>query len=216
MNTFKTPLGDVEVTVIGHGSMLLKWNEKNIYVDPYSEVADYSIFPKADLVVVTHNHYDHYDPKANVLVDKEETTYVVSSDVPSEDMRFKVLGNNESCEWEGVKIFAVPAYNIERRNEDGNHFHPKGVGNGYVLDFGGYRFYFAGDTEGIDEMRGLEDVKVAFLPKNLPYTMSDDEFIDAAHKFMPENLYPIHFFELDLQALREKLDSKINLIDPLA
>lgn len=212
MDSYKTPLGEIKVRVFGHASLHIEWNGKNIYSDPYSEVVDYVGFPAADLVLVTHNHYDHYDEKALNEILTENTRLVVASDVPEVDGRYTVLNNYDSFTYEGINILAVPSYNINRRNEEGNHFHPKGVGNGYVLDFNGFKVYIAGDTEPVSEMDELKDIDIAFLPKNLPYTMTDEEFIALANRLRPEYLYPIHYFELDEQKLRDNIDSDIKII----
>ncbi len=212
MDSYKTPLGEIKIKVFGHASLLIEWNGKNIYSDPYSEVVDYKGFPAADLVLVTHNHYDHYDVKALDEIVTENTRLVVASDVPQVDGRYTVLRNGEGTSYEGISISAVPSYNINRRNEEGNHFHPKGVGNGYILDFNGFKLYIAGDTEPIPEMEALKDIDVAFLPKNLPYTMTDEEFIALANNIKPKYLYPIHYFELDEQKLRGSIDADITMI----
>lgn len=214
MNSYQTPLGELQVGWMGHASLVFQWNGKVIYADPYAEVADYQGRPAADLLLITHNHYDHYDPAAFGPVQTPATRFVVSQNVGAVDDRYTVLHNGDSCEWEGIRITAVPAYNIHRRNEEGQHFHPKGVGNGYVLDFGGYIVYIAGDTEPISEMDQLPACDLAFLPKNLPYTMTDEEFVNLAHQLQPKVLHPIHFFELDYDALRSAIDSKIQLINP--
>ena len=214
MNSYTTPLGEVRIGWMGHASLILEWNGKVIYSDPYSEVADYAGKPAADLILITHNHYDHYDPAAFCHVETPATKFVVSQNVGVVDARYQVLENGESTEWEGIRIAAVPSYNIERRNEEGNHFHPQGVGNGYVLDFGGFTLYIAGDTEPVPEMEALPALDVALLPKNLPYTMTDEEFIGLSNRLQPKYLYPIHFFELDYDALRAAIDSKIQLVNP--
>lgn len=212
MVSYKTPLGDIRIKVYGHASLVIEWNGKYIYSDPYSEVVDYKGYPKADLVLVTHNHYDHYDRKALDEILSPQTKLIVASDVPKEDERYSVLNNGESASYEGIAIKAVASYNINRRNEQGNHFHPKGVGNGYILDFGGFRLYIAGDTEPVAEMEQLGDIDIAFIPKNLPYTMTDEEFVKVANMIKPKYLYPIHYFELDAKKLREGVESDIIMI----
>ncbi|MBQ1968082.1 MAG: MBL fold metallo-hydrolase [Flavobacteriales bacterium] len=204
--TIETTQGHIEVNTLGHAGLLLVSGGKNIYADPYSEAADYAGMPKADVLLVTHDHYDHYDPEALRHILTPDTVIVSNADVASLTDVTHVLSNGDEVEVYGMKIKAVPAYNIEHRNDEGNHFHPRGVGNGYLLDIDGYRFYIAGDTENIPEMAALKgSVDVAFLPKNLPYTMSDDMWVDAVRMIEPRVVYPIHYFELDLEALKEKL-----------
>lgn len=212
MDSYKTPLGEIRITVIGHASLLIEWNGKNIYSDPYSEAGDFSGRPKADLILITHGHYDHYDETAYSKIVTDKTKFIVSIDVPDTDERYKVLKNGESYNYEGVMIEAVPAYNINRRNENGELFHPNGVGNGYILNFDGYRLYIAGDTEPIPEMKRLPAIDIAFLPKNLPYTMTDEEFIQLANQIRPKYLYPIHYFELDEAKLFRHLDTGITMV----
>ena len=213
MKTFRTPMGDLRVEVFGHASVRFDIDGKVIYVDPYSEVHDYKGDTPADLILVTHNHYDHYDPKAYKEIETPLTTYVVSQNVGHVDGRYTVLANDEICAWKGISICAVEAYNVNRRNPQGDLFHPRGVGNGYVLDFEGFKVYLAGDTEPIPEMQDLPKIDLAFLPKNLPYTMTDEEFIKAANLIKPKYLYCYHYFEIDIPKLKKELDPAIELLN---
>ncbi len=206
-------MGELRVEVFGHASVLLEIQGKKIYVDPYSEVHDYAGNPPADLILITHNHYDHYDEKAFSEIETPETTYIVSQNVGRVDDRYTVLGNDEICTWEGIEIAAVESYNVNRRNPSGQLFHPRGVGNGYVLDFGGFKVYLAGDTEPIPEMQDLPKIDLAFLPKNLPYTMTDEEFVKAANLIKPKYLYAYHYFEIDVPKLKKELDPSIELLN---
>lgn len=214
MDSYKTPLGEIKIKVFGHASLLLQWNGKNIYFDPYSEVIDYTGMEPADLILVTHSHYDHYDKCAFSKIETPDTTFVVSKDVTEVDHRYKVLNNNETFRYGKMVIHSVPSYNINRRNEQGDLFHPKGAGNGYIIDLSGYRLYIAGDTEPIPEMKAITNIDIAFLPKNLPYTMTDEEFIEVANLIKPKYLYPIHYFELDPAKLFKGLDTGITMIYP--
>ena len=206
-------MGDLRVEVFGHASVRFDIDGKVIYVDPYGEVYDYRGKAPADLILVTHNHYDHYDPKAYKEIETPRTTYIVSQNVGRVDERYTVLANDQVCTWEGIEIAAVEAYNVNRRNPQGELFHPRGVGNGYVLDFGGFKVYLAGDTEPIPEMKDLPAVDLAFLPKNLPYTMTDEEFVKAANLIKPKYLYCYHYFEIDIPALKKALDPAIELLN---
>lgn len=212
MDTYSTPLGKIGITVIGHASLLIEWDGRHIYSDPYAEAGDFSGRAKADLILITHNHYDHYDEKAFSCIATPDTAFVVSRDTGRVDGRYTVLENGGSWNYDGVMIYAVPAYNVNRRNGEGNLFHPKGEGNGYILDFAGFRLYIAGDTEPIPEMRDITGVDVAFLPKNLPFTMTDEEFAEAANIIRPKYLYPIHYFELDAAKLSGMLDEGITMM----
>lgn len=213
MKTFQTPMGELRVEVFGHASVLFEMAGKRIYADPYSEVCDFAGKAPADLILITHNHYDHYDQKAFGPISTPQTAFIVSQNVGHVDGRYTVLANDEFCYWEDIGIFAVESYNINRRNPQGELFHPRGVGNGYVLDFDGFKVYLAGDTEPIPEMQDLPRIDLAFLPKNLPYTMTDEEFIKAANLLKPKFLYAYHYFEIDVPKLRKELDPAIELLN---
>ncbi len=204
--TIETTREHIDVHTLGHAGLLLVVDGKNIYADPYSEAADYTDMPAADVILITHDHYDHYDPEALRHILTPDTIVVSNEDVARLMNVTHTLSNGDEVEISGMKIKAVMAYNIEHRNEEGHHFHPRGVGNGYLLWIDGCCIYIAGDTENIPEMASLKgSVDVAFLPKNLPYTMSDEMWVDAVRMIEPRVVYPIHYFELDIEALKEKL-----------
>jgi L-ascorbate metabolism protein UlaG (beta-lactamase superfamily) len=212
-DTYETPMGTLKITYITHASILFQIDHKNIFVDPFTnQKVDYAQFPKADLLLITHEHYDHLDPQAYGKILTPQT-HVITTKTVAEKGLFKsqILNNGESTQWQGIKISAVAAYNIEHKRPDGAFYHPKGIGNGYVLAFGTFRVYIAGDTENIPEMRSLGKIDVAFLPKNLPYTMSDEQFIDAAKMIHPHVLYVYHYFSADKEALRKALPKDIIL-----
>lgn len=212
MERYKTPIGDIEITVFGHASLLIRWNGKNIYVDPYSEVKDYAGMDKADLILITHNHYDHFDKKAIAEIEKPETHFIVSENVGVLADNYELLKNGDTTSYDEIAIHATFSYNVNRRDDNGNLFHPKGVGNGYILSFGSYRLYIAGDTEPIPEMKFVTNIDIAFLPKNLPYTMTDEEFVQVANMIKPKYLYPIHYFEIDIAKLKRLIDTGITMI----
>ncbi len=213
MKTFKTPMGDLRVEVFGHASVRFDIDGKVIYADPYGEVHDFAGNDPADLILITHNHYDHYDLQAIAEIETPDTAFIISPNVGPVDPRYLVLANDEVCTWEGIGVAAVEAYNINRRNDAGELFHPRGVGNGYIVDFDGFKVYLAGDTEPIPEMQELPKIDLAFLPKNLPYTMTDEEFIKAANLIKPKKLYAYHYFEIDVPALKAQLDPSIELLN---
>lgn len=204
-DTFKTSHGPLEITFIGHGSLAFGWGEKVIHVDPVSAETDYAKMPKADLIVVTHDHYDHLDLKAVAALAKPGTAYLANPGAGSQLERPTILRNGESANVRGVEVEAVPAYNLVHVRAPGQPFHPKGVGNGYVLTFGGTRVYIGGDTENIPEMKTLRDIDIAFLPMNLPYTMTPEMVADAARMFKPRVLYPYHTGETDTSKLKTLL-----------
>lgn len=213
MNRFKTPMGEIEITILGHASLVIKWAEKNIFVDPYSEVADYSLQPKADLVLLTHHHYDHLDNEALRHIIATDTVFVTNQGCKEYLPKANALVQGDTFNYQGVGIKAVYAYNIVNKNEDGKPFHPRGEGNGYILDFGGYRVYIAGDTEDIPEMGHLGEIDLAFMPKNLPYTMSDPMFVKAVEMVMPKQLFAYHYFELDVLKLKSMLPRGVELMN---
>jgi len=207
-DVIKTSAGNLEITFIGHGSLGFGFAGKVIYVDPFSKLADYGKLPKADLVLITHAHFDHLDPVALGAV-RTPATQVVVAPVCAPMVRGAiVLRNGESKQVAGVPIEAVPAYNIVHKTPDGEPFHPKGEGNGYVLTFGDTRVYVAGDTENVPEMKALKNIAVAFLPMNLPYTMTPEMVADAARAFRPRILYPYHYGKTDPARLVELLKNE--------
>jgi len=204
-DVFPTSAGDMSITFLGHASLLLTFNGKNIFIDPFGQVADYTTLPKADLVLCTHEHRDHLDPQAMAAIRNPATQLVLNPAGVSQVEDSIAIRNGEKQTVGGLPIEAVPAYNILHKREDGNLFHPKGIGNGYILTFGDKRVYLAGDTENIPEMKNLHDIDIAFLPMNLPYTMTPEMVVDAARMFMPGILYPYHFGNTDTSKLVELL-----------
>jgi L-ascorbate metabolism protein UlaG (beta-lactamase superfamily) len=200
-----TSTGDLSITFLGHGSLLMAFNGMNIYIDPFGKVADYSALPKADLVLVTHEHFDHLDPQALSNIRMNKTILLLTESCAQQAQDGIVMYNGDSRTAAGIPVEAVPAYNIVHKREDGQPFHPKGVGNGYILSFGKMRVYLAGDSENIPEMKVLKNIAVAFLPMNLPYTMTPEMVADAAKAFRPHILYPYHFGNTDTKKLVELL-----------
>ncbi len=204
-DTIKTELDELTLTFIGHGTLMFQYKDKVIHVDPVSREADYTKLPKADVVLITHEHGDHLDPKALDLLRKDTTEIVCSQACIEKVSDGKVMKNGDSKTVQGLKIEAVPAYNLVHKRSDGQPFHPKGRGNGYVVSFGKLRVYIAGDTEDIPEMRQLQKIDIAFLPMNLPYTMTPAMVANAAKMFEPKILYPYHYGQTDPKELVELL-----------
>ena len=196
-----TSVGELRVTFVGHGTLMFRHGGKVIHVDPVAREADYAQLPRADLILVTHEHGDHLDTAVVRQLRQAGTVVVVSPSCEGRVPGATVMPNGEVREVAGFRVEAVPAYNVVHRRPDGQPFHPRGNGNGYVVTFGDVRVYVAGDTEGTPEMRALRDVGVAFLPMNLPYTMTPEMVADAARAFRPRILYPYHFGQTDTQAL---------------
>ena len=206
-DTVSTSAGDVKITPVMHGTVLLEIDGQTWYVDPWSK-ADYSSLPKADVILITDIHGDHMDPKAIATVRKSNTQIVAPAAVAKTVTEAKVLANGETTELFGVQIEAIPMYNVQRGPAPGKLFHDKGRGNGYVLTVGGKRLYFSGDTEGVAEMRNLKSIDVAFVCMNLPYTMPPDEAAIAVKAFKPKVVYPYHYRGSDLKVFAAGLEGQ--------
>jgi len=197
-DVIKTSAGDLKITFIGHGTLMFEFGGKVIHVDPWTKLADYGTLPKANLVLVTHEHQDHLDLGALKKVRSDKTPCVLTEICTKKVEGGTVMHNGDTKTVEGIKIEAVPAYNLVHKRDNGQPFHPKGQGNGYILTFGDKRVYVAGDTENTPEMKALKEIDIAFLPMNLPYTMTPEMVADAAKAFKPKILYPYHTGETDL------------------
>jgi L-ascorbate metabolism protein UlaG (beta-lactamase superfamily) len=208
LDTIETSVGPLVITFLGHGTLMMAFDKKIIHVDPYSSVADYSILPKADLVLVTHEHMDHLDLKALSNIRTEKTEIITNEAGAKKLGGGSVMHAGDVLTVGQIKIEAVLAYNILHKRDNGEPFHPKGVGNGYILTFGDTRLYIAGDTENTPEMKALQDIDVAFLPMNLPYTMTPEMVADAATTFKPKILYPYHFGNTNTSELVDLLEGE--------
>jgi L-ascorbate metabolism protein UlaG (beta-lactamase superfamily) len=207
-DVIQTSAGDLKVTFIGHGTLMFTFGAVVFHVDPWSRAADYTGMPKADMILVTHEHGDHLDAGAIQTLMKDNTSLVMTELCAEAVDGGIVLHNGQSRTIAGVTIEAVPAYNLVHLRPDGSPFHPKGVGNGYVLTFGDKRVYVAGDTENTPEMKTLTGIDVAFLPMNLPYTMDPEMVADAARAFRPRILYPYHYGDTDVSELERLLEGE--------
>ncbi len=196
-----TSAGVVEMHFLGHASLMFKINGYVIYFDPVSTYGDYRFLPKADMILITHDHYDHFDLKLINEI-KKEGTLVFCNEQTLEKIPWAMgMKPGDRQEINNIVIEAVPAYNIVHERAPGQPFHPKGVGVGYVLTIGDKKFYVAGDTENIPEMKELKNIDVAFLPMNLPYTMTPEMVAEAARSFKPRILYPYHYGDTDPEEL---------------
>ena len=204
-DTFSTSAGDLTITFIEHATLMIQWGGKVIHVDPLTQYADYSRLPKADLVLITHEHKDHLDAKAVEAIRTDKTAVVLTQACASQVQGGIIMGNGEVKTVEGIRIEAVAAYNLVNMRSPGVPYHPKGQGNGYVLTLGNRRIYVAGDTENTPEVKALKDIDIAFLPMNLPFTMTPAMVADAARAFKPKVLYPYHFGETDTSKLADLL-----------
>lgn len=189
----------VKINPVNHASMVINWGDKVVYVDPVGKVEQYASYPKADVVLITDIHGDHFNPDTIVGVSKDSTTVVVPQAVfdelkskPNKVTGVLVVNNYGKVTLPNfsAEIEAIPMYNLR---EEAKAFHTKGRGNGYVIQNNGFRVYIAGDTEGIPEMRALKNIDIAFIPMNLPYTMTIEDAADAVLAFKPKQVWPYHY-----------------------
>jgi L-ascorbate metabolism protein UlaG (beta-lactamase superfamily) len=202
---FRTKAGEVKIVPLHHASTLIEAGGKTIYLDPAKPV-NFSGSPKADLILITDIHGDHMDPSSIAEISKPGTEILAAPAVVSTVNLAKPIANGETKKWQDWTIEAVPAYNLTRGPAPGKFFHDKGRGNGYILTYGGVRFYFSGDTEAIPEMRALKNIDVAFVCMNLPYTMPPEEAADAVRAFHPKVVIPYHYRGSDLAVFQKKLE----------
>ena len=202
--------GDIRITPILHGSVQVEHGDTVIYVDPWSR-GDYSGAPKADLILITDIHGDHLDVEMIAELRKESTVLVVPAAAADKVDGEIVMANGETQEQAGIRIEAVPMYNLKRGPEEGGLFHEKGRGNGYLLTMGGKRLYLAGDTACTPEMRQLTDIEVAFVPMNLPYTMTPGEAAECVRAFKPRVVYPYHYRGSDLGEFSAALEGEAGI-----
>lgn len=204
-DVIKTASGDLAITFIGHASLMMQYGHTIIQIDPFSRLADYATFPKADLILITHEHQDHLDPAALAIIRTTNTVVVLPEKCAGNMTGGIIMKNGDVQTLMGIKIETVPAYNLVYKRENGQPYHPKGNGNGYILTFADKRIYIAGDTENTPEMKALKNIDCAFLPMNVPYTMSPEMVADAAMAFKPKVLYPYHSGEADPSKIVELL-----------
>jgi L-ascorbate metabolism protein UlaG (beta-lactamase superfamily) len=203
-DTIQTDKGDLIITFLGHGTLYFTFDTRVIHVDPVGRYADYSELPKADLIFITHHHGDHLDEEAIQTLMKKDTKIVFTSKC-AYTYRGKgiIAKNGDTLNLKDLKVETVPAYNLVHTRDNGLPFHPRGEGNGYVFNFANKRVYVAGDTENFPEMKDLKDIDIAFLPMNLPYTMTPEMVVEAVKIFKPKVLYPYHYGNTNVNTLLE-------------
>jgi L-ascorbate metabolism protein UlaG (beta-lactamase superfamily) len=197
---FQTSAGPVEITLIQHASLMLTAGGKVMYVDPAQ--GSYDGRPQADYILLTHTHGDHMAPAIVDKLRKPGTAILAPKAVADQVTGCTVISNGETKTIGPFRVEAVPAYNLTAERLQ---YHPKGLGNGYVLTYGGKRFYFSGDTEGTPEMKALRNIDVAFLCMNLPYTMTPQDAAEAARAFHPAVVYPYHYRGQDVTVFAKAL-----------
>ena len=207
-NTIPMEGGEVTIHPVSHASLVLEAGDIVIYADPVGEASAYEALPPPNLILVTHEHQDHFQPETLAALVGEGTKLITNPSVLEklpEELRgvASQMANGESTEAAGISIEAIPAYNT---TEERLQYHPKGRDNGYILTVGGARIYIAGDTEDIPEMRALEDIDLAFVPMNLPYTMSVEQAADAVAAFKPKVVYPYHHQGSDVEKFKSLVE----------
>ena len=197
----------ITITCIKHASMEINYNGVEIEVDPVGmwlkPETDYATFPKANIILVTHEHKDHFDRAAIHEIRTPATSIYVNQAVYGHFKNGLVMQNGEQRKYAAdILIDAVPAYNTTPGREQ---FHPKGRDNGYILTLDGFRIYIAGDTEDIPEMADIKDIDVAFLPCNQPYTMTVEQCVNAVKIIKPKVLFPYHYSDTPVNRVAMQL-----------
>lgn len=212
VDKFTTPNGkELAISFIGHGSLMMEIDNQVIHIDPSSREADYSTLPDANLILITHHHGDHCDPRAYKEVNNDKTTTFLTQLAYDKLKNGTVMNVNESNAFENIKVESIPAYNLVHKRDNGEFFHPKGCCNSYVLTIDGLRIFIGGDTENTPEMKALKNIDIAFLPMNLPYTMTPEMVADAAKGFKPKVLYPYHYGSTDTNKLLKLMEEEKNI-----
>src|SRR5579864_4269090 len=204
----ETTKGALKITPLYHGSVMLEFGGKIIHVDPWSQ-ADYTGVPQADLILISHTHADHMDP-AILKTLKKDSTIILTSPAVADTLNgvvgvIETVSNGEKKTFLGVEIEAVPMYNLVLGAGPGKPFHHKGIGNGYILNFGDTRVYFSGDTECIPEMKALKNISVAFIAMNPPRTMPPAEAAACVQAFKPKIVYAYHYRGQNTQEFADAL-----------
>jgi L-ascorbate metabolism protein UlaG (beta-lactamase superfamily) len=201
---FTTSGGMLQITPIQHASLMIQAGGKVMYLDPAQ--GSYDGLPQADYILITDIHGDHLSPPTISKLKKADTVIVAPKAVVAQVSGAKALNNGEKTTVGPFGVEAIPMYNLTRGPSPGQLFHDKGRGNGYVVTYGGKRFYFSGDTEGVQEMKALRNIDVAFVCMNLPYTMPPQEAAEAVRAFHPAIVYPYHYMGSDLNAFAKALE----------
>ena len=190
-----------------HASIRIQYDGKEIEIDPVTKLGnktiDYASMPKADYLLVTHEHFDHFNQEAIKLLTDDKTRFITNKRCADMFGSGEVMKNGDKIQiTDDFTIEAVPAYNI---TEGRTQFHPKGRDNGYILTIDGLRIYIAGDTEDIPEMANIKNIDIAFLPCNQPYTMTTEQLVKAAKMIKPKVLFPYHYGQTDVSGIPSQL-----------
>lgn len=210
-----TEKGTLTIQPIQHGTLALSWNGTSIYVDPNGGAEAFAGLPTPDLILITDIHGDHLNIETLDALNTQNTTFVVPQAVAEQlpdvyDNHLVIIGNGEQTTQKGMEISAIPMYNLPE-SEDSRH--PKGRGNGYILKMADKNVYISGDTEGIPEMRALENIDVAFVCMNLPYTMDVNQAASAVSDFKPGIVYPYHYRGQDTEEFKNLVQAESDDIE---
>lgn len=206
---------DLTIQPIYHATLALSWNGTMAYVDPTGGAEAFKGLADPDLILITHAHGDHLDVETLQALNTEGVPMVVPQAVADKlpeafSEQLVIMDNGDSTSQQGLPIKAMPMYNLPPGPDT---YHPKGWGNGYVVHFGDQKVYLSGDTEGIDEMRSLQNVDVAFVCMNLPYTMDVEQAADAVLDFAPDIVYPYHYRGQDTDKFQQLVNEKNDQIE---
>ena len=204
-----TSRGDLVIHPLDHATFVMGWNGKAIYIDPVGGADRFAGLPTPDLILVTDIHGDHLSAETLSAIATPQTRIVApaaaAEQLPASLMgQTTALANGETRMFDDISVEGIPMYNL---TEDRLRFHDKGRGNGYVLTVGGTRVYVAGDTEDIPEMRALQNIDVAFVPMNLPYTMTEEQAGSGVNAFNPEVVYPYHYQGSDTEKFKALVEA---------
>jgi L-ascorbate metabolism protein UlaG (beta-lactamase superfamily) len=209
VDVFQTKSGKtVKFHALTHASIRIQYDGKEIEIDPVTKLGektiDYAAMPKADYLLVTHEHFDHFNQEAIKILSDEKTRLMMNKRCADMYGSGEVMANGDKIQIaDDFTIEAVPAYNY---TEGHTQFHPKGRDNGYILTIDGLRIYIAGDTEDIPEMESIKNIDIAFLPCNQPYTMTTEQLVRAAKIIKPKVLFPYHYGQTDVSGIAAQLD----------
>ncbi len=197
-----TTINNFVVTPISHATMVIQWDGTVIYVDPVGGAAAFEGQPSPNLILITDIHGDHLNVETLEAVSTDQSKIIVplavADKLPAKfDEQLDVLNNGAFKKRFGLMVEAIPMYNLRK---EALQFHTKGRGNGYVMEKDGKRVYISGDTEDIPEMRALENIDVAFVCMNLPYTMTEIKAAEAVVEFQPSTVYPYHYRGKDMMS----------------
>lgn len=218
-DTLKTPKGDITIQPIFHAALVLQMANKTLYIDPYNGISAYKELATPDFIVITHIHQDHLDTTTLNAINTSKARLIVPQSVadrlpPKWQSKIIVLGNDKTFTDADISITAVPMYDLP---QEANSRHIKGLGNGYVIEFGGKRIYISGDTDDIPEMRNLQNIDAAFVCMNQPFTMTIQQAASAVLDFKPKVMYPYHYRNMngftDTKAFKEIITKSNSTID---